>query len=106
MSAFISFLVVEMFFALEMVARELENVFGTDANDLDLQEFQEDFNLQLESLFSPDVQNQFKMLCSLPENWDIDDPTVFVKEKPGWGPFSGLQIGAVSKPGDLSQNFY
>jgi predicted membrane chloride channel (bestrophin family) len=78
-AALLSFLVIEMFFALEMVARELENVFGTDANDLDLQEFQADFNLQLESLLSADVQNQFKMLCCLPEHWDIDEPTLFVK---------------------------
>ena len=25
------------------------------------------------------MHNQFKMLCCLPEHWDIDEPTLFVK---------------------------
>ena len=32
LASLVSFLAVEMFFALELVARELENSFGNDAN--------------------------------------------------------------------------
>ena len=57
MAATLSFLSIQMFFALELTAREIENCFGMDANDLDLQGFQYDFNVLLDSLImeTPDA---------------------------------------------------
>ena len=40
LASLVSFLAVEMFFALELVARELENSFGDDANDFDFESYQ------------------------------------------------------------------
>jgi len=56
--AIISFFVLLGYVALNETARELEQPFGLDANDLELTLFQKDFNNKLAQLFdlsAPDL---------------------------------------------------
>jgi len=78
MAATLSFLSIQMFFALELTAREIENCFGMDANDLDLQGFQYDFNVLLDSLIMETPDAALKQVCALPEHWDVAVPDCFL----------------------------
>lgn len=78
MAAVLSFLSIQMFFALELTAREIENCFGMDANDLDLQGFQYDFNSLLDSLIMETPEAALKQVCALPNNWDVAVPDCFL----------------------------
>jgi hypothetical protein len=52
-SVVISFMVVFSFWCINFIALELENPFGSDANDLPLEEMQSDFNDSLVELLNP-----------------------------------------------------
>jgi len=105
-AAVIDFVVMITFFALEICAREIENCFGTDANDLDLAEFQHEFNVRIMALLTdvPHDVSPLRQMCSLPEKWDVAGPDLFLRDSaplvaptdPGTAALGGPQMGNIS----------
>jgi len=64
--------------SLELIARQLENPFGEDSNDLPIMDFQEAINETLLLMLTPDA-------CDVPELTFSPEPESFSKQKQGPG---------------------
>ena len=103
-AALICLFAVVMFFALELVARELENSFGSDANDIDFTSFQELFNDSMESMLHGARHGPFnankllptmdKPLSALPDAWDVETRSFWTRRPPP-------SIGSENRKSDL-----
>jgi len=80
LAALIDFMVVLMFFSLEICSREIENCFGIGTNCLDLCEFQSQYNVWIMSLLTDVKRPQpLKQIVGLAKEWDVQEPDLFLK---------------------------
>jgi putative membrane protein len=73
-SLLLAFLNVSLFWCINYIAGELENPFGSDANDLPLTDYCESMNVSLSRLLDPRVQNPptFEFDRFTLNSWEVD----------------------------------